>query len=311
MATIVVAVGGNALLRDGAASARAQQAVADDAARRLVPLVAAGHTLVLVHGNGPQVGNIVLTGERADSDETPAMPLDTCVAMSQGSIGYWLQQALADEFVAEGVTGTAVTLVTQTVVAADDPSFSDPAKPIGPFHPTEAEAAAAARHPVVVREDSGRGWRRVVASPRPVRIVEAPALRALVDAGVTVVVGGGGGVPVVEERGRLTGVDAVVDKDLTAVLVADLVDAEVLVLLTSVPAVMVDFGKPTERALGDVNTAELRRHLADGQFGAGSMRPKVEAALAFADGPGRTVLIGDLEEMEDVLLGASGTRISA
>ncbi|MGN0062946.1 MAG: carbamate kinase [Nocardioides sp.] len=310
MATIVVALGGNALLRNGGASAAAQQEVADEASRRLVPLVASGHSLVVVHGNGPQVGNIVLTSERADSEETPAMPLDTCVAMSQGSVGYWLQQALADEFTAEGVPGTAVALVTQTVVDARDPAFEAPGKPIGPFHATRDDVLAAYRHPVEVVEDSGRGWRRVVASPRPLRIVEAEAITALVRAGVTVVAGGGGGVPVTLDGAGLRGVEAVVDKDLTAVLVAELVDADLLVLLTSVPAVMVNFGAPEQRALGDVGTEELRHHLEAGEFAVGSMRPKVEAALQFVDRPGRTALIGEIDEMEDVLVGASGTRLT-
>ncbi len=309
---IVVALGGNALLGPGGPSAAAQQAVADEAARGLVPLVALGHTLVVVHGNGPQVGSIVLMGERATSAETPAMPLDTCVAMSQGSVGYWLQQALADEFAVEQVPGSVVTVVTQIEVDPHDPAFDDPTKPIGPFHATREEALGAAVGAVEVREDAGRGWRRVVASPQPQRIVEADALTTLVGAGVTVIVAGGGGIPVVATGARgLRGVEAVVDKDLAALLVADLVAADALVLLTSVPGVMVDFGLPTQRVLGQVTVDELRRHLEAGQFAPGSMRPKVEAALRFASGGGRTALIGELASMQDIWAGRCGTRVTA
>ncbi len=310
MARIVVALGGNALMRAGAASALDQQRVADRTARRLVPLLAQGDTLVIVHGNGPQVGSIVFAQESSRSEETPAMPLDTCVAMSQGSIGYWLQQALTDEMASRGLQGAAVSLVTQVVVDADDAAFAHPTKPIGTFHATADLARAAAVGEVEVREDAGRGWRRVVPSPVPVRVVESDALKALVAAGVPVIVAGGGGVPVVHDvGGTLEGVEAVVDKDFTAVLVAELVAADQLVVLTSVAAVMTGFGTARQRPLGEVTVSELEVHLAAGEFAAGSMAPKVRAAIDWVRRSGRTAVIGELDEAVDVLRGARGTRV--
>ena len=252
MSTIVIALGGNALQKQGEASAAAQQRVASETAAQLVPLIAAGHRLVIVHGNGPQVGNIVLHEEAINTPEVPTMPLDTCGAMSQGEIGYWLQQALTNEFARRGMPNHAVTMVTQTVVDANDPAFANPTKPIGVFYSSEAEAQqSAAGRDFVFKEDAGRGWRRVVPSPRPQRVVEEGAVRALLDAGLTVVTAGGGGIPVVENEAHgMAGVEAVIDKDFTAAVVADAIDAEALVILTAVDNAMVDYGTPQARAIG-------------------------------------------------------------
>lgn len=313
MARIVIALGGNALQKEGEASAAAQQQVARETAAQLVPLVAAGHQLVIVHGNGPQVGNIILGEEAINSAEVPSMPLDTCVAMSQGSIGYWLQQALNDEFSRRGLARQATTIVTQVEVDPNDPAFQAPSKPIGPFYHTEAEAQAAAQQRgFVVREDAGRGWRRVVASPRPQAVVELPSLRALIDADITTIVGGGGGIPVVRTaEGTHRGVEAVIDKDFSAAVVAAAVAADMLVILTAVPAVMVRFNTPEARALSDVTVADMQQYVSEGHFAAGSMLPKVLAACSFAEQAKGTAVIGALEEVAAVVAGEAGTRIRA
>lgn len=311
--TIVVALGGNALQKQGEASAAAQQAVAAETARQLAPLILNGYRLVVVHGNGPQVGNIVLHEEAINTPEVPTLPLDTCVAMSQGSIGFWLQKALIDEFTCRDMESIASTVVTQVVVDANDPAFQNPSKPIGVFYSNEAEARqAAAGRDFVFREDAGRGWRRVVPSPKPQRIVEEYTVKALIQAGVTVITGGGGGVPVVElSDGTLSGVEAVIDKDFTAAVVADAVDAEALVILTAVDNAMVDYGKPTARAIGQTTVAEMQTYIDQGQFAAGSMLPKVQAAMSFVAKPGRRAIIANLERAAEALGGQTGTIITS
>ena len=311
--TVVVALGGNALQKQGEASAYAQQRVADATARHLVPLILSGYRLVIVHGNGPQVGNIVLHEESINTAEVPTFPLDTCVAMSQGAIGFWLQQALIDEFSRRHMHSVASTIVTQVVVDKDDPAFKDPTKPIGVFYKTKDDASAAANgRGFVFKEDAGRGWRRVVPSPKPLRIVEEYTVKAMLDAGVTVITGGGGGVPVVETTDEgLEGVEAVVDKDFTAAVVADAVDAEALVILTAVDNAMVDYGKPTARAIGRTTVQEMQRYVDAGQFAPGSMLPKVQAAMKFAQKPGRRAIIASLEHASDALDGQVGTIIES
>lgn len=311
--TVVVALGGNALQKQGEASAYAQQRVADATARHLVPLILSGYRLVIVHGNGPQVGNIVLHEESINTAEVPTFPLDTCVAMSQGAIGFWLQQALIDEFSRRHMHSVASTVVTQVVVDKDDPAFKDPTKPIGVFYKTKDDASAAANgRGFVFKEDAGRGWRRVVPSPKPLRIVEEYTVKAMLDAGVTVITGGGGGVPVVETTDEgLEGVEAVVDKDFTAAVVADAVDAEALVILTAVDNAMVDYGKPTARAIGRTTVQEMQRYVDAGQFAPGSMLPKVQAAMKFAQKPGRRAIIASLEHASDAIDGQVGTIIES
>lgn len=309
---IVIALGGNALQRQGEASAIAQQDVADATARCLVPLIAQGYELVIVHGNGPQVGNIVLHEEALNTDETPTLPLDSCVAMSQGMIGFWLQQALIDEFRNQGMPNTAATLVTQMLVDKDDPAFQNPSKPIGPFYATEEAAvrAAEARH-FVVKEDAGRGWRRVVPSPKPKQVIEASAVETLLAGGVTVITAGGGGVPVVmtDDKG-LNGIEAVIDKDFSAAVVADMIHADRLVILTAVDEVTINYAKPDETPLHEISAEEIEKYATDGQFGAGSMLPKVQAAIGFVRSSGRTASIGSLDRVTEVLEGKSGTTIT-
>lgn len=312
--TIVVALGGNALQRQGEASSQAQQRVADETIAQLLPLIQAGHRVAIVHGNGPQVGNIVLHEEAINTEAVPSLPLEDSGAMSQGLIGFWLQQAIHDALATRGVHDKyAVSVVTQVVVDQADPAFQDPTKPIGPFYSEEEAKKVQAERGYTVREDSGRGWRRVVPSPKPQEIIEAPVIKALVDAGVLVVSTGGGGIPVLRDAsGQLSGVAAVIDKDFGAAKLADMLEADTLLILTSVDAAKINFGQPTEQSLGEVSVEELQRHIDAGQFAAGSMLPKTQAALSFVAGAsGRTAIITSLEKTADAINGIAGTRIKS
>lgn len=312
--TIVVALGGNALQKQGEASSQAQQRVADETIAQLLPLIQAGHRVAIVHGNGPQVGNIVLHEEAINTEAVPSLPLEDSGAMSQGLIGFWLQQAIHDALATRGVHDKyAVSVVTQVVVDQADPAFQDPTKPIGPFYSEEEAKKVQAERGYTVREDSGRGWRRVVPSPKPQEIIEAPVIKALVDAGVLVVSTGGGGIPVLRDAsGQLSGVAAVIDKDFGAAKLADMLEADTLLILTSVDAAKINFGQPTEQSLGEVSAEELQQHIDAGQFAAGSMLPKTQAALSFVAGAsGRTAIITSLEKTADAINGVAGTRIKS
>jgi carbamate kinase len=313
--TAVVAVGGNALLESGGPATIAEQF---DAARRLAvqlrELVASAWRIVLTHGNGPQVGFIMRRSDLV-ADIEPGLPqlaLDMAVADSQGSLGYILGNTLQSELRSAGLPQKVVAILTHTVVDAVDPAFAAPTKPIGSFYDEATARKLAASNGWVVAEDSGRGWRRLVASPRPVRIVEQHAIETLVGAGFVVVAAGGGGIPVVEAPdGRLCGVEAVIDKDFASALLATAVGADLLCITTGVDRVAVNFGRPDQRALDVVGIDEARRHLADGQFPAGSMGPKIEAALGFLEAGGDHVLITSPERLADALRGETGTRVVA
>jgi carbamate kinase len=283
--------------------------VAKRTAEHLADLSCAGYELAIVHGNGPQVGRILLASETA-AETTPAMPFDVCGAMSQGYIGYHLQQALTAALRKRGRDIPVVTVVTQMVVDPADPAFQNPTKPIGPFYTQEQARELEKTKGYTMKEDSGRGWRRVVPSPKPQRIVEIGTIKTLWDTTVSIACGGGG-VPVVEqEDGSLEGVAAVIDKDLAACELAQEMEADVLMILTEVPAVAVNFGKPDQRDLGEVTADELERYAQDGQFGVGSMLPKVEAAMHFVrSDPGRTAVITSLDLGGDALEGRAGTRV--
>lgn len=298
---LVVALGGNALLRR---SEKPDSAIQMAHVARAAPALAkasAEHELVLVHGNGPQVGMLALESA-ADITLSRPFPFSDLVAETQGVIGYWLQQGLANA----GLTTPVVTLVTQTVVDAADPAFQDKTKFVGSVYTRERAHELATVNDWTVRRD-GSGWRRVVASPLPQRIVEIETARALLQNGTTVVLGGGGGVPVIESPRGLEGVEAVVDKDYVAALVATEMQADVLVMLTDVPAVLSDFGTPSEKALGDVTVAQLEKMT----FPAGSMGPKVEAACRYLMATGGRAAIGSLEDATRVIAGTAGTQISA
>lgn len=308
---VVVALGGNALLRKGQedrfenvyASARV-------ASERVVEIASAGWEVVLTHGNGPQVGRILLQQEAASTWVSP-MPLDVCGAQSQGQIGYLLQATLGDVFFERGTPRPVVAILSLTRVRADDPAFANPTKPVGPFYEEGEATKLAADRGWEMRADPHGGFRRVVPSPAPYSIVEAPVIRQLVGGGVIVIASGGGGVPVIEDGPRLVGVEGVVDKDLAAAILAREVGAEVLLILTDVPRVMRGFGTDHAEAIERMTVAEARELLAAGEFGSGSMGPKVRAAADFVAGGGARAVIGDLDRAVEALAGAAGTTVVA
>ena len=309
---IVAALGGNALQSGRAEpTAEAQLAVVQETCERLADLAEMGCELVVVHGNGPQVGRILLASEAA-KDVTPAMPFDVCGAMSQGYIGYHLQQSLGRALKERGINTPVVTLLTQMVVDADDLGFKSPTKPIGPFYSEQEAQALAAEKGYTMKEDAGRGWRRVVASPIPAEIVELDSIKELIGSAV-VITCGGGGIPVLRrEDGALEGVAAVIDKDFAAELLAESIDADMLLILTEVERVALNFNKPDQKELSSMTLAEAERYCAEGQFAPGSMLPKVRAAMRFAAAyPGRRAVITSLAKAAEALNGETGTVITA
>lgn len=308
---VVIALGGNAIIKEGERGTVPQQFEHTlETMRHVAHMAKAGMTrLVVTHGNGPQMGSMMLRAELATSI-LPPLPMATCVADLQGGMGYMIQQTLCEALAAVGLSTPVVTLVTQVEVNGDDPGFQHPSKPIGKFLKESEAKELAHDRGWIVGSDAGRGWRRMVASPKPLRVVEVEAVRALLDAGVIPVAVGGGGIPVVHKGpGVYTGVDAVIDKDLaSAVLGADL-GAELLLILTGVEEVQVSFGKPDARALREVTVADLRQHLENGEFAPGSMRPKVEAALLFLERGGQRVVITTPELCLEGVRGERGTQI--
>jgi len=306
---IVIALGGNAL---GTTLAEQAEAV-HITARAIVDLIEQGNQVIVAHGNGPQVGiiNNAMTALTHEDKTQGITPLSVCGAMSQAYIGYDLQGALREELLDRGIDKPVCTIVTQTVVDGNDPAFQNPTKPIGKFLSEEEAAEVAAKTGYIMKEDAGRGWRRYVASPLPVSIVEAPCIKMLSDGGAVVIACGGGGIPVTQEGHHLRGVGAVIDKDFASELMAELLDADMLIILTAVEKVAVNFGKPDQKWLDHLTPDEARSYAAEGQFAPGSMLPKVEAAVKFAESkPGRTALITLLEKAKDGISGKTGTSIS-
>jgi carbamate kinase len=308
---LVVALGGNALIHRGEpGSTEVQRHNLVGAARALVALDGLGHELVLTHGNGPQVGFLAIEADAA-REIVPPPPLDVLVAESQGQIGYLLAQALAAAFAERGESRSITTILTQVVVDAADPAFAAPSKPVGPMYDEPTARRMAQEHGWSIALD-GQGWRRVVASPRPLEVVEAAGVRRLAGPGSIVIASGGGGIPVRRmSSGALVGVEAVVDKDLAAVVLAGCVDADALLLLTDVAAVQRGFGRPAPEAITSLSLADARAGVADGTFAAGSMGPKVQAAAAFVHQTGRLAAIGALDDAVAVFKGEAGTRIVA
>ena len=308
---IVIALGGNALQSgNGPATAEAQLEVVRKTCEHIAQISDMGYELAIVHGNGPQVGRILLASETA-REVTPAMPFDVCGAMSQGYIGYHLQQGLKHALNLRNRDIPVVTVATQVIVEENDPAFDDPTKPIGPFY-TESEARAIVKEKgYIMKEDSGRGWRRVVASPVPRRIVEIDAVRHLWDSSI-VITCGGGGIPVVEKPdGTIEGTEAVIDKDFAAELLAEQVDADVLMILTEVERVSLNFNTPEQRDLSALNLADAARYCEEGHFAAGSMLPKVQAAMKFVRAtPSKHAVITLLDKAIEALNGESGTVIT-
>ncbi|QPR29655.1 carbamate kinase [Edwardsiella hoshinae] len=304
---IVLALGGNAL---GEGLAEQMQAV-KTTARAIVDLIAQGHQVVVTHGNGPQVGMINLAFEAAAKTEahTPMLPMSVCVALSQGYIGYDLQNALREELLDRGMDTPVATLITQVEVDGNDPAFLNPSKPIGSFFSQE-EAELLMRNGYNMKEDAGRGYRRVVASPKPVDIVEKETVKAMINAGQVVITVGGGGIPVIREGNHLRGASAVIDKDWASAKLAEMIDADMLIILTAVEKVAINFGKPNQQWLDRLSLDDAQRFIDEGHFAKGSMLPKVEAALSFArTRAGREALITVLDKAKEGIEGKTGTVI--
>ncbi len=312
--TAVIAVGGNALILDGQKGTIAEQFVnARTMAAHVCALVAQGWRILLTHGNGPQVGFILLRSEIApDKEFTPRLSLDMCVADSQGGIGYIIGNSLVSELGRRGLADKVVCVLTQTVVDPKDPAFEHPSKPIGSGYSAEDAELHTNRDHWTMIEDAGRGFRRLVPSPRPVRLVEAGAVRALLEAGFVVIAAGGGGIPVVEvEPGSYRGVEAVVDKDFASGLLAATLGVPVFVVSTGVEKVAIRFRRPDQRFLDRLTLAEARRYLEAGEFPAGSMGPKVRAAMDFIERGGKRAIITSHEHLEEAIAGRTGTHIVA
>ena len=306
----VVAIGGNSLIKD-----KDHQTVPDqfEATREtcvhIAGMIEQGWDVVITHGNGPQVGFILLRSELA-SDVLHTVPLDSCGADTQGAIGYMIQQSLYNEFKKRGIKKQAATAVTQVVVGKDDPAFQNPSKPIGPFYDEEEAKELGAERGWVVKDDAGRGWRRVVPSPIPLEIVERDAIKTLLGAGFVVIGVGGGGIPVVrEEDGSLRGVEAVIDKDYASGLLASSIQADLLLISTAVDQVALNFGQPGQKWLDKMTLAEAERYLAEGHFAPGSMGPKIRASIKFLKEGGREALVTSPENIRRALAGETGTRI--
>jgi carbamate kinase len=305
---VLLALGGNAMTgADGRARVEDQQAAAVVAMRAVADLIEAGSDVVVTHGNGPQVGNLLVKNELAAA-VVPPVPLDWCGAQTQATLGFTLMNALDNELAARGLRRPSATVVTRTLVAADDPGLTRPTKPIGRFLP-EAEARRLIEHGERWEACGEKGWRRMVGSPEPLEVLDGPAVRALVDAGYVVVANGGGGIPTVSEGGVLRGVEAVIDKDLGAALLARTVAADVLVVATDVPNAVLRYGTPAAEPLGEVAVSRMRQHLAEGHFSSGSMGPKVEAACRFVDQGGRLATITELSRIRDAVAGEAGTVV--
>lgn len=307
MAKVVVALGGNALGK----SPEEQLKLVKNTASSLIGLIAAGNQVVISHGNGPQVGAINLgMNFAAEHGKTAAFPFPECGAMSQGYIGYHLQQSLENELHRRWMNKSVATIVTQIAVDPNDPAFENPSKPVGDFYTKEQADEIAKEKGYTFKEDAGRGYRQVVPSPLPMKIMELDSIKTLIDADKLVIAGGGGGVPVIITDKGLEGVPAVIDKDRSSALLADKIDADKLIILTAVDHVYVNYGKPDEKALKTLNVAEAQKYMKEGQFAAGSMLPKIEACLSFVEGhPEREALITSLDGLDDALVGKVGTVI--
>jgi carbamate kinase len=310
--TAVVALGGNAITRQEVEDTIANQfSNTRNSLAGLIELVRQGYSLVISHGNGPQVGNAILRVELGRG-KAPILPLGICVADTEGGMGYMIAQSLYNRLLQEKLNTEVVTIITQVIVEKDDPELADPKKFIGQFYREEDAVRFHQERGWIMKQDSNRGWRRVVGSPLPKSIVEAATIKRLVDAGTIVIAAGGGGIPVyVESDGALEGVDAVIDKDRASALLAHQINAELLVILTGVDKVAVNFGKPDQKALDRLTAAEAKKYLAAGEFPAGSMGPKIEAAIHFIEAGGSRVVITSIEKAADAIFGNAGTIIEA
>ncbi len=307
---IVIAIGGNSLIEDSKhVTVKSQYEAARKTAEHIAKLVQDGHKVVIAHGNGPQVGFILLRAEHS-TDILHTVPLDSCVADTQGAIGYQLQMALDNEFEKVGLKNKVATIVTQVEVSNDDPSFNSPSKPIGSFMSEEVAKERMEKNGWICKEDAGRGWRRVVPSPKPKSIVEIDTVKILGDNGITVIAAGGGGIPVVRnEDGTLVGKEAVIDKDLAAALMAKQLGADLFVISTAVEKVCLNYGKPNQKTLDTITTKEAKEYIDEGHFAPGSMLPKVQAIVDFVESTGNMGLITDPANLYNALHGDEGTKV--
>ena len=300
---VIIALGGNAIQQKGEKGTHEQSFANVRATMKAVAPIAMSneYEAIITHGNGPQVGNLLIQNA-AGRSIVPDMPLFLCDAMSQGEIGYWLEQSLGDFFDAKGSKKHIVTVVTQVVVKKKDSAFQNPSKPVGPFYTQEEVEKLQKETDFVFKEDAGRGFRRVVASPEPVDIVETDVIRDLIKSGHVVIAGGGGGIPVIWQGKKLAGIDAVIDKDKTTAVMGDLLKADLFIILTAIPEVRINFGKPDEQKIPKMTVKEAKKYLAENQFAPGSMKPKIEAAIQFLkDGAKRKVLITDADSLSEAL----------
>lgn len=307
---VVIALGGNALLqRTQKGTFEDQYSNVEKTAKNIADLIERGYRIVLTHGNGPQVGATLLRHDAAKSI-VPPFPLDACGAETQGFVGYMIQQALRNELKSRGIDKYVVTVITRVVVDKHDSAFAHPTKPIGPFYSKQEADELAKRMPgITIKEDAGRGYRRVVPSPDPKIIAERSAISTLVNAGFVVVSTGGGGIPIVEEASRAVGVEAVIDKDLAGQRLATLIGANIFVILTDVDGAYVHYGTPQQELLREVSTGKLLNYLNEGQFKEGSMAPKVTAAIRFVESGGEQAIIAELSKLTEALEGKAGTHV--
>lgn len=306
---MLIAVGGNSLIRAGETGTIAEQWTnARRTAAAIVELIHSGYRVAVTHGNGPQVGAQLLRSERA-SDQVPGQTLDVCGAASQGEIGYLLSQSLCDELTAAKLNVPVVSIVTQTVVCADDPAMQRPTKPIGPFYSREQAEERRRQLGWAIVEDAARGYRRVVPSPEPVEVVELDVIRTLMNRGVLVIACGGGGIPVVRDNGELKGIEAVIDKDRASALLASELGVDLLAISTDIPFVYLNYKKPGQRQLSSVTASELQAHFRAGHFPPGNMGPKVESALRFLKAGGKEVIITSYEHLTEAIAGRMGTHV--
>ncbi|MBA4603068.1 carbamate kinase [Thermoactinomyces mirandus] len=306
---IVVALGGNAI-QSGEATAEAQQKAIEDTAAELVEIIKSGYQVVITHGNGPQVGNILLQQLKSDSRQTPAMPLDTCGAMSQGMIGYWMEKELEVNLREQGINKGVAAIVTRVEVDLNDEAFKNPSKPIGPYYSEEEAKKLMEETGDIYRKIAGKGWRKVVPSPKPINILEHEIIENLIEKDNVIICTGGGGVPVYWDQNRLVGVEGVIDKDFASQKLAELIDADILLILTEVENVYINYNKPDQAALEKISAESMKKYIQEGQFESGSMLPKVEAAVEFVESkPGRLGIITSLDKGLEALLGKAGTVI--
>ena len=309
---VVIALGGNAILQRGQKGTYEEQMEnVKKTAKQIVDIILDNeYEVVITHGNGPQVGALLLQQDAGEHVHgIPAQPMDVCGGMSQGQIGYMIQQAIKNELRKRGIDKPVATIVTQTLVDKNDPAFQHPSKPVGPFYDEETAKKLAKEKGWVVIEDSGRGWRRVVPSPDPISHIEAPIIQDLVDKGFIVIASGGGGIPVIEEDGQLKGVEAVIDKDLAGEKLAEEVNADIFMILTDVNGAAIHYGKPEEKWLEKVTVNEMKKYYEEGHFKKGSMGPKVLAAIRFIEWGGERAIIAALDKAVEALEGKTGTQI--